>query len=477
MRFSCGMRSLVAILGVLIVACSGSGVKPGGFFAKSSGYELRPYRDVTLKNGLKVILIEDRTLPYLSMSMMVKAGAAQDPDGQSGLANSVAQMLDKGTRKRSAVQIADDLAQYGADFSAGAADDNTTLAISGLSFYQSRLITDLAEMVTEASFRDDEVERYRKRTIAQIHQLADEPEALTELAMDEYLYPGHPYSHPVHGKLKDFSGTSAKVLKKNISKFYLQYYRPSSAILAVVGQFSSDILNDLESALGNWTDRPPMPAAVVPFPENRGLKVQILDRTDLQQAQIRLGHRGIQRNNPDFVALRAANAILGYGFTSRLMREIRVRLGLTYHIGSMFEAKLSEGPFVITTFTRLDKVGETLTETLKVVRAFVDQGPTEAELADAKSFLRGQFPRSLETPEALASNLLTLRFYGVPDTYLTSYLGDLDRLTLSDMNRVIKKYFAPEDFKILIHAPKEKVMDQVKSLGPVTVRSYKEFLH
>lgn len=453
---------------VLTLGCSSAplGLGSGGNF------QLRPYKDVTLKNGLKVLLIEDKTLPYISLGLLIRVGSSQDPAGLSGLNDMVAELLDKGTRRHSALELADLMAQYAGDFNVSGDLDTTYASASALSYHQDRLISHFAEIITEASFTTVEMERFRKRRIARIKQLADDPEGLTEVAFDEFLYGAHPYARPVAGKLKDVRAIS----KKHVTKHYLQYYRPGNSQLAVVGNFGPDIIDRLNQAFAAWTDRPVNQPSLTGYPQAKGQKVLVVDKADLQQAQIRFGHKGIRRNHDDFIAIRVANAILGGGFSSRLMTEVRVKRGLTYSVSSGFDARLDDGPFVISTFTRHDKIGETVKEVLRVVADFQQQGPSETELKEAKALLKGQFPRTLETPEALASSLLYLRFYGVPDKYLTSYLYEVEKLKVADIRRVIKDHFSAKDLQILIHAPRAKAIPQVEGVAPVQVVPYQKYL-
>lgn len=462
------MKKLFFLILILVTACSST---PRGR-PVGSQFQLRSYRDVTLKNGLKVVLIPDQTLPYLTLGMLVRVGSSEDPYGLSGLNDMVTELMDKGTRRHSAIELADQMAQYGGEFGAQSGIDATYASASALSFHQDELLNHFAEILTEASFSATEIERLRKRKLAQLKQVADDPEGMTEIAFDEFLYGAHPYARPVSGRAKDVRA----ITKKNITKHYLQYFRPGNAQLAVVGQYSPDIVEKLEKAFGAWSDRPVKGPELAGWPKDVGQQILVVDRADLQQAQIRFGHRGIRRNDPDFVALRLANAILGGGFTSRLMAEVRVRRGLTYSVSSGFDARLDEGPFVISTFTRLDKVGETVKEVLKVVEEYQTQGPTEVEIKEAKALLRGQFPRTLETPEALASNLLYLRFYGVSDKYLANYLNDVDRISAADLKRVIKEHFDSKQLRILIHAPRAKTLPQVEGIAPVQVVPFSKYL-
>ncbi|MGE3385878.1 MAG: M16 family metallopeptidase, partial [Bdellovibrionales bacterium] len=201
------MMILIAVTAV--TGCAGKSGGGSGLFS-SNKFQLRPFREVTLKNGLKVILIEDQSLPYLSLGMLVRVGSRQDPAGASGLTDMVAELMDKGTRKHTALELSDQLAQYGGEFNAAASKDATYVAASSLSFHQDQLLKHFAEILTEASFSNLEIERLRKRKLAQLRQLADDPESVTELALDTYLYPNHPYSKPVSGMIREVRMLSKK---------------------------------------------------------------------------------------------------------------------------------------------------------------------------------------------------------------------------------------------------------------------------
>ena len=291
--------------------------------------------------------------------------------------------------------------------------------------------------------------------------------------LDSYLYGSHPYGNSSRGTITDIK----RIKKKHIIRHYVSTYRPNNAQLAVVGNFSDDIVQRLNTAFAEWKPRKVDPVKVPSFPKIESMQMELINRADLKQTQIRFGHEGIKRTNPDYLAVRVANSILGGGgFTSRLMNEVRKKRGLTYHIGSYFDSRVSQGPFVVTTFTRHDKVQETIAETLRVLKEFRQKGVTKEEVENAKALLKGQFPRAIETPEALAQNLLILRFYGISDDYLTNYISTISKISEADVNRVIKKYIHPDKMKVLVYSSKSKVMGQLKSFGEVKVKNYQDFL-
>ncbi len=440
---------------------------------KSAKVELSDYQEITLKNGLKVLLMKDTSLPYVTFAVLLRSGSAADPEKMAGLSSMTASLLKRGTSKRSATQIAESLDQIGADFSASVSKDYSMISASGLSFHQNKILEDFSEILTEPSFPSSEINRVRSLKITSLKQTVDNPDSFVSSILDSYLYGSHPYGAHSQGTITDIK----KIKKKHIIRHYVSTYRPNNSQLAVVGNFSDDIVQRLNVAFSGWKPRKVDSINVPSFPKIEVGQMELINRSDLKQTQIRFGHEGIKRTNPDYLAVRVANSILGGGgFTSRLMNEVRKKRGLTYHISSYFDSRVSQGPFVVTTFTRHDKVQETIAETFRVLKSFRKNGVTAEEVESAKALLKGQFPRAIETPESLAENLLILRFYGISDSYLTDYLSNISKISEEDVNRVIKKYIHPDRMKVLVYSSKSKVMGQLKSFGDVKVKNYQDFL-
>jgi zinc protease len=159
-----------------------------------------------------------------------------------------------------------------------------------------------------------------------------------------------------------------------------------------------------------------------------------------------------------------------------LFDDIRVKRGLTYGIYSWFDPRLKSGPMGINTYTRVEKVGETVKETLNTYRLFVKSGVTDDEVSTVKALMRGQFPRTFETPEALARQLLILNRYGISPDYLTNYYANLEKISKASVNDAIQKYFDSDNLRILVYAPRKAAEDSLKTMGKLEVKSYKEFL-
>ncbi len=439
--------------------------------SSASGFQLRPYGEKALPNGLKILYVEDNSLPYVSFSLLLKTGSSSDPAAFPGLSLLVAETLDKGAAKRSALDVADDLGRIGADFSASVTADASTVTGSSLSMHADRLLSIFSEAVMEPTFSEAEIARARRQILAAIQRRVDNADALADTAWADHLFGNHPYARPPLGT----SRSVQSVKRKNVIQHYLRHYRPNNAILAVTGKLSPELVAKVERTFSAWDARE-IPAVRYPaFPKIDKIQIRLVDNPALVQAQIRLGHKGIKRQNDDFIALRVANTILGGAFASRLMDRVRKELGLTYGISSGFDARLDFGPFEISTFTKNESAGQAIAEILKVVETFRKGGATDEEVKRAKGYLKGVFPTAIETAEKFAYNLLMLRLYGIPDSYLTNYLRDLDRVSTSDVNRVIQQYIDPANMKALVYSSSKAVLPQLQPLGIVEVKKAADF--
>lgn len=470
------MNKFIALMAMVLAltSCKTTPAGSGGGSSASAtdGFEIRKFETQTLKNGLVVLWIPDQTLPYISLQMLIKSGSGQDPVGKEGLASFTGSMLEKGTTKRDAERISDDLEQIGSSFGVDVEPDYTMASISSLSFDKDNTLSQFRELLLTPTFPPVELNRQRKLILGGMQKLADRAEDFSQYLLPRFLFGAHPYGHEASGtpkSVKDFK-------RSDLSLYYSRNYAPGNSVLAVVGQFDDAWKAQVVKAFESWSAKPAIANNVPDFPSWDGVESLLVSRADLNQAQIQIGFKGVPRNIPEYLELRAALKVLGESFGSRLYEEIRARRGLTYHIHSWFDPRLKPGPMGIYTFTRVDKVGETVEETLKTYRQFVKDGVTSSEVETVKALMKGQFPRTFETPEALARQLLILNRYGVPTSYLTNYLGDLEKMSKDSINATIRKYFDPQNLRILVYAPRGKAEEPLKKLGKLEIKEYKEFL-
>ena len=264
--------------------------------------------------------------------------------------------------------------------------------------------------------------------------------------------------------------------RSDVTAYYDRWYRPNNTTLVLVGDVSAvDAVIRLREAFGAWRARPdaiPLrPTAPEPVAARR---VLLVDKPDATQAQIRFGNVAIKRSDPDYLPAQVANTILGGGFTSKLIEELRVKRSLTYAAWSMFAARFGGGDFRLGTFTKNPTTAETLDLALTVEGDFRNRLPDRKALDKAKSYLRGQFPLRLETPDALAARLAEIEFYGLPVDELATFRRRVAAVTPADVQRVARAHMPPPDRVAVVvvgqasqvRAPLEAKFGPVETVAP-----------
>ncbi len=450
-----------------LVNCTSSSKKNNA----AIGFQPRASEEFQLPNGLNVLLVQDKSLPYISYNMLFKTGGSADPTNESGLANLTAGLIEKGTKGKSANMIANKLGQFAADFNADVHRDYTMFQVGTLSKFQVELLDLFAEVITQPSFPESEIKMLKNQIGSALAKISDNPNAFADRIMDQYIFDGHPYGQPVSGRLRSVS----VLTRQDLLSFYSSYYRPNNAILAVVGNYDENIKKIIETKFGKWESGTAAPIKLEAPKTVEQTTIRIVDKPEIVQTQIRIGQIGIPRNHPDYLKLRIANSILGSGFSSRLVSRVRDQLGLTYHISSQIDALMNTGSFEIKTFTKNETAGRAIQETISTFKEYCTNGVSESEVQEAKSFMVGQFPQVVETAEAWAQNLLILRVYGIPDTYLTEFKANVMSITASDVNAVIKKYYTPSKLKIVAFSTADKISEQLKTVGNVEIQNFKDY--
>jgi zinc protease len=219
--------------------------------------------------------------------------------------------------------------------------------------------------------------------------------------------------------------------------------------------------------LAAWQhSKKPLPIVPTPAPI-KGKHIFLLDK-DTAQAQLNIGHIGINRVNPDRFALQVMNEILGGGgMTSRLGEEVRVKRGLTYGIYSFFASREFTGEFAVNTFTKVDSLSETITIILNELQRIREQPVTDQELKDAKQGLIGSFPLGFEQYEGIAQEYVQMNFYGLPKEDIIHYPAHINALTKADIQKAAQQYIHPDDIVITVTGPSAKLLPQLEKFGPV----------
>ena len=399
--------------------------------------DLPPITRTTLANGLRVIVAEYHELPLVEMTLIVGAGAAQDPPGKDGLASLTAGALTKGAGKLSAEELAIAIESLGGRIDAAPGTDGTIVSAEFLSKDFAAGLDLLRQVLLEPRLAKDEIRRQRDEQMAGIVAALEDTSQVAEKCYAGLLYGAHPYGRPIDGR----RATVPKLDRGDVNDFYERWYRPNDTILALVGDVgAADAVARLRDAFGAWRPRPDAIAVRTAPPERiTARRILLVDKPDATQTQIRFGNVAIARRDPEYIPATVANTILGGGFTSKLIEELRVKRSLTYSAWSMFAARLTGGDFRVGTFTKSPTTAETLALALSVEGDFRTRPPDAAALDKAKTYLRGQFPLRLESPDALAGRLAEIEFNGLPEDELATYRTRVAAVSAGDVARVASR--------------------------------------
>jgi zinc protease len=438
-----------------------------GLAAADAELALPPVTRVTLDNGLRLVVAEYRELPLVEIYAIVGAGAAQDPVGKDGLAAMTADALRRGAGDLSAEELAEAIESLGGDIGTQAGTDGTIVSAEFLSKDFAAGLDLLRQVVLDPTFARDEIRRAREEQLAGIVGGLEDSSRVAERCYDAFLYGTHPYGRPVDGR----SATVARLGRGDVEDFYGRWYRPNDTVMVLVGDVdAAAAVESLTRAFGAWEARPDaVPQRVPPPAKNARRRVLLVDQEDATQTQIRFGNIAIERASPDYLVATVANTILGGGFTSRLIEELRIKRSLTYSAWSTFAARLTGGDFEVGTFTKSPTTAEALDLALSVTGTFREQQPSEAELSKAKTYLRGQFPLRLERPDALAAQLAQIEWYGLPQDELATYRSRVAAVTPAEVARVAARDIpAPDTVVTVVVGRAAQIRDQLGTrFGPV----------
>jgi zinc protease len=406
---------------------------------------------LTLKNGLTVLLLRDRSTPTITLSGFIKAGTAYDKPQTAGLASLTAANLMNGTAKKDALAIAKTLENRGASLEFGASREGVGITGQALSADLPTVVQVLSDVLQTASFPDKELELSRQRALTALKIELDNPSRLGRRTFQQTVYPEN---HPFH--TFPTAATVQSITQSDVQRFYQTHYRPDATTLALVGDFDpSAIRTLLNQQLGNWQPSANPPAITfptVPLPTNtQRLTPTLPGKT---QSITFMGYSAINRTDPRFYAAQVMNQMLGGDtLASRLGTEIRDRQGLTYGIYSAFQAGGTPGPFVISMQTAPEDANRAIASTVKVLQQIRAEGFSPTEISMAKRGLTSSYPVELASPDTVASIILMNAVYGLGPTEIREYTRKIDAVTPEQVNQTIKELLHPDNLVIVTAGP------------------------
>jgi len=415
-------------------------------------YAMPPVQRMVLPNHLVLLVCEEHSLPFVTFQLLINSGSRQDPSGQGGLANLTARGLLLGSLNRSVNTINEELDFMGASLNASVGKDVATLNLRILKKDLDKGFNLFMEALTRPAFPEEKIRREAEKTLAAIQSGEDEPGVVARKEFQKSLFLNGPYGHPVEGTKESVP----RLTREAVLRFYQTYYYPNNSILAVVGDITvEEVRKKIIPQLARWpmVEIPKVPFTFAFANERKTVKI---DR-GISQANIVLGHAGINRDNPDFYPLTLMNYILGGGgFTSRLVGEIRIKRGLAYSVFSYFDAGKYPGSFQIVLQTKNSSAREAVSIILEQMERIRKESVSEKELEGAKKYLIGNFPLRLDTQEKVASFITSVEYHGLGLDYASRYPSLIQSVTKEDVLRVAQKYLFPEKSILVVVANLEE---------------------
>jgi len=410
--------------------------------------------EITLSNGMKVLLLEDHELPLVSGAALIRTGNLFDPAAKRGLAGLTGEVMRSGgTASRTGDQLDQDLENVAAAVESQIGETSGTLTFSCLKENTDQVLGIFRDILTSAEFREDKVELAKTQTRSEISRRNDDPDGIADREFSAIVY-GRDNSYGWQIEYADIDN----IHRQDLVDFYHRYYFPANIMLEVYGDFSTtEMKAKLEQVLGSWKYTQP---AVPEFPKVNGKPapgVFLATKDDVTQTFFHVGHLGGELRDKDYPALEVAAEILGGGFSSRLFRSVRTAHGWAYNISASWAANYSHpGTFAISGSTQsahtvdtLKAVGEEL-EKIRTIEV------TDQELQTAKDTVLNGFVFFFDRPSKTLNRLLQYEYFNYPKDFIFQYQKAIAAVTKADVLRVARQYFQPKDLTyVAVGNPKD----------------------
>jgi zinc protease len=404
-----------------------------------------------LESGLEIRALAHRSVPVVSVVLILPGGSSSDPADRPGLAALTADLIDEGSGGQDALEVADRLARLGADLDIDVSVDATVISVTALARFLRPVLEVLHEIVTAPTLADADFARVRHLRLDRLRQLRDHAPAVAERAFARLLYRDHPYGHLTIGTEAALEAMTAD----EVRAFHRGTYVPEGATLVIAGDASHHaLLDEAAGAFGGWaraTSTANRAAAMAHPPPRPVDRLAVVPRPGAAQSELRIGHLCASRDTPDYHALLLLNTILGGQFVSRVNLNLREDKGYTYGARTGIDLRRGLGPFVLQMSVQTEVTAAAITEGLREITLIRGEKPaTEAERDLAVASLTLGYPRGFETAQQVARAVAQLALHRLPDSYFEDFVPAVSRLSVADVTRVAERYLDPSRLVTLI---------------------------
>lgn len=461
------LRHLILALAALFIlaACSTTpkAVDPRTLTFAPLTFSIPKSDRITLKNGMKVYLLEDHELPIVNMTALVAAGSIYDPPELTALAGLTGTLLRSGgTEKLTPDELDAELEFMASGIESSLGEDMGMVAMNTLAKNLDRTLELYADVLMKPGFEQSRIDLAKNNTIEAIRRQNDDPKGIAGREFKKAVYENHPL-----GRVATIESVNM-ITREAMIALHKRYFTPQRMILAVSGDFErKELLAKLEKLFGDWQpEQAQLPA--VAEPALTGGRQVLLAKKQVSQSVIRVGHLGLEKNNPDQYAVRVMDYILGGGFTSRLMQQIRSDRGLAYHAGSRYDiGRRFPGIFQVQTETKAGSTVEVIKLINEIISGMTKEQVSEEELAQAKESIINSFIFGFARADYIVTQQARLDYYEFPSGYLENFRDNIAKVTREDVLSAARKYLHPEAMIVMVVGDESKFDQPLSSVGAV----------
>ena len=392
---------------------------------------------ITSPSGIEAWLVQERTVPLITLNYAFQGGASQDDAGKSGTANLAADLLDEGAGDLDSKTFHERLENHAIDLSFRVGRDDFHGSLRALNEHRDEAFDLLRLALTAPRFDADAIERVRGQELSNLRRDTTNPNTISSSQWWATAFPGHPYGREPNGTLESLPRVTAADMRDYVRRSFARDQLTVSIVGDVDAKTAGELIDRAFAKLPAKGDLKPV-AQATPV----GLGRRIVINLNVPQAVVTFGGPGLERSDPDFMAGYIVNHILGGGsFTSRLYREVREKRGLAYGVSDSLVWFNKAAVVIGGTATRSDKTSEALSIIEAETKRMAAEGPTAEELAAAKSFLKGSYALSLDTSAKIAAQITQIQLDKLGIDYIQRRGAMIDAVTLSDAKRVAKRLY------------------------------------
>jgi len=427
-------------------------------------FDFPTYQEYKLTNGLSLILLRSKKLPKIYLRMGFDFGIKNDPSGCEGTAELLAEVLKKGTFKKSYEEIVEQIDFVGGILNCSSTHDFFYIHGEFLSEFFEIGLELICDIVREPAFHPHEIEKERTNLLIDIENEKSSPSWLAQRRLNRVLFHPHPYS-----KIKNKESLK-RIGRDTVTKMHSEYFSPGSAILVIAGDIKEeDAILNVEKYFEDWKTKQKIASQFSPPQEHHQRKVYLIDRPGSEQSNILIGDHLFKRAAAEYETFQVMNKILGGGASSRLFMNLREKKGYTYGAYSTTSCLKDTGIWQATAEVRTNVTDHSVEIFLKEFEKMGSEFVTGDELKNAKRYLIGTFPLKNETPISFASLVQMEKMLQLPSDYWETYLQNIDRVSKGNVKQIAVQYLKPAEISIVVVGDSKIVKDNLKKFGEVEI--------